>query len=237
MTEKTDKQRKSSGKPIWIVFAAFVAALLAVAVVFYLIGSGQQEDEVAASGADGNEDMEQADLPHPSLGDEDAPVTMVEYSDSQCPYCGEFAREVEPGLVEEYVESGTLRIEWRDFPYLGQESVNAALAARAAQEQDKFWEYHRLLYENQGGTNSGALSDGALVEYAREAGLNAEEFEEDFKSGRYDAAVSADFQEGQQQGITGTPTFIINGEALVGAQPAQVFEDAIESAAEEAGNG
>jgi protein-disulfide isomerase len=158
---------------------------------------------------------------------------MVEYGDFQCPYCGRFAREVEPKLVEKYVEDGTLRMEWRDFPYLGQESVDAALAARAAQEQGRFWEYHGLLYENQ----PAGFSRDRLIELAREAGLDAGKFESDLASNRYEAAVARDFQEGQRIGVSGTPTFIINGEVLAGLQPVGVFEDAIERAEEEAGRG
>ena len=135
--------------------------------------------------------------------------------------------------MESYVEDGTLRLEWRDFPYLGQESANAALAARAAQDQGKFWEYHDLLYENQ----SGGFSDERLIELAREAGLDVEKFEEDLASGRFEGSVVEDFQEGQQRGITGTPTFVINGRVLAGLQPLEVYEDAIEQAEEEARRG
>jgi protein-disulfide isomerase len=136
-------------------------------------------------------------------------------------------------LVEEYVESGTLRMEWRDFPYLGQGSLDAAVAARAAQEQDKFWEYHDLLYENQ----SGGFSREKLVELAREAGLDVERFEADLASREYEQTVIEDFQEGQQRGISGTPTFVINGKVLAGMQPVGVFEDAIEQAKREAEGG
>ena len=135
--------------------------------------------------------------------------------------------------MESYVEDGTLRLEWRDFPYRGQESVKAALAARAAQDQGKFWEYHDLLYENQ----SGGFSEERLVELAREAGLDVERFEGDLASGRFEQAVAEDFREGQEMGITGTPTFIINGRVLAGMQPLEVFESAIEQAEEEAERG
>jgi protein-disulfide isomerase len=144
---------------------------------------------------------------------------------------------VEPELISKYVESGTLRIEWRDFPYQGQESVNAALAARAAQEQGKFWEYHDLLYDNQSSGNSGGYSDENLRVLAEEAGLDIEQFEEDFKSDRVAAAVNADFAEAQERGLAGTPTFIINGQTLVGFQTLEVFEDVIEEAEKEASGG
>ena len=133
---------------------------------------------------------------------------------------------MEPKLYREYVEDGTLRIEWRDFPYRGQESVNAAVAARAAQAQGRFWDYHDLLYENQ----FSGFSDENLTSFAREAGLDMRRFEEDYESARYAGAVQADFREGQDLGVSGTPTFYINGRVIVGLQPPETFERAIEEA-------
>ena len=135
--------------------------------------------------------------------------------------------------MQEYVEGGTLRIEWRDFPYLGKESLSAAVAARAAQEQGGFWEYHDLLYRNQ----PGGFPDEKLLGLAREAGLDAERFEADLASGEYEQIVTSDFREGQQRGISGTPTFVINGQVLSGLQPVEVYEDAIEQAKREAEGG
>jgi protein-disulfide isomerase len=142
---------------------------------------------------------------------------------------------VEPELVERYVENGTLRYEWRDFAYLGQESVNAALAARAAQEQGRFWEYHDVLYENQGSVNSGAFSDEALVGFAEKVGLDTEQFEAALTSGRYESVVQSDLREAQNAGIQGTPSFTINGQRLVGPQPLEAFEQLIEAELTKAG--
>ncbi len=144
---------------------------------------------------------------------------------------------MEPKLFEEYVKDGTLRIEWRDFPYQGQESVDAAVAARAAQAQGKFWKYHDLLYENQSSGNSGGYSEENLISLAEEAGLDRRRFEEDLGSARYEETVQADFREGQSLGISGTPTFFINGRVLVGLQPVEVFEQTIEEARREAEGG
>jgi len=141
---------------------------------------------------------------------------------------------VEPELVQRYVDDGTLRLEWRDFPYLGQESRRAAVAARAAQEQGKFWEYHDILFQNQSGENSGAFSDENLVAFAEEAGLDIERFEAALASGEYEEVVEEDFREAQDAGIQGTPSFTINGQPLVGAQPVETFARVIEA---EAGNG
>jgi protein-disulfide isomerase len=104
-------------------------------------------------------------------------------------------------LIERYIEDGTLRFEWRDFAYLGQESRTAAQAARAAQYQGKFWEYHDVLYQNQGSINGGTYSDEKLIELAEEVGLDTEIFESDLTSGRFESVVQRDLQEAQDAGI------------------------------------
>ena len=140
---------------------------------------------------------------------------------------------MEPKLYKKYVKDGTLRIEWRDFPYRGQESVNAAVAARAAQAQGRFWDYHDLLYDSQ----FSGYSDENLIALARRAGLDTQRFESDYENSRYERLVRADFQKGLNLGVNGTPTFFINGKMLVGLQPVGVFENAIEDARREAGGG
>ena len=138
---------------------------------------------------------------------------------------------MEPKLYEKYVEDGTLRIEWRDFPYRGGESVDAAVAARAAQAQGKFWEYHDLLYDSQ----SSGFSDENLLALAEKADLDMQRFEAE--NGRYAGLVQQDFQQGQRIGVNGTPTFFVNDQVLVGLQPLGVFEGAIEDARRKAEDG
>jgi protein-disulfide isomerase len=169
-----------------------------------------------------------------ALGDADAPVVMINYSEFQCPFCGKFARDTEPTLVEEYVEDGTLRIEWRDFPYLGPESTTAARAGRAAGAQGRFWEFHDAMYADQQPPNSGRLTEEYLVGVAEEIGLDTGEFRADMRAPWTAAAVAEDFDEGQMIGVTGTPAFVVNGRPIIGAQPTDVFVDAIERAADAA---
>ena len=140
---------------------------------------------------------------------------------------------MEPKLYKRYVKDGTLRIEWRDFPYRGQESVNAAVAARAAQAQGRFWEYHDLLYDSQ----FSGFSDENLRALAGKANLDMQRFERDYGSARYAELVQTDFQQGQRIGVNGTPTFFINDQVLVGLQPVGIFENAIEDARREAEGG
>ncbi len=135
-------------------------------------------------------------------------------------------------MEKRYIEDGTLRLEWRDFPYLGEDSVRAAVAARAAQEQGKFWEYHDVLY-----ANGGPFDDASLLRYAEEAGLDVERFEREFRSGRYEAVVEEVFRQGQEAGVPGTPLFFVNGEPIAGTQSVEVYAEAIERAARDESSG
>ncbi len=170
-----------------------------------------------------------------ALGKEDAPVVIIEYSEFQCPFCGKFARDTEPALIEQYVEDGTLRIEWRDFPYLGPESTTAAQGGRAAAAQNSFWAFHDEMYADQLPPNSGNIDEDYLAGIAGKLGLDVEQFRTDMSSRATEQAIAEDFSEGQAIGVTGTPAFVINGVPVIGAQPTEVFEKTIEQAAAEAG--
>ena len=166
-----------------------------------------------------------------AVGRVDAPVVMVSYSDFQCPFCGKFARDTEPGLITTYVDAGVLRIEWRDFPYLGEESVTAAAAGRAAARQGKFWAFHDAMFAQQQPANSGRLTPAFLASVAVKAGLDGAQLTQDMRDPALKDAAEKDFAEGQNAGITGTPAFLVNGEPVIGAQPAAVFERVIDQAA------
>ena len=170
-----------------------------------------------------------------ALGEVDAPVVMLAYAEFQCPFCGKFARDTEPTLVEKYVADGTLRIEWRDFPYLGPESQTAAEAGRAAAAQGRFWEFHDAMYADQPPPNSGRIDEDYLVGIAEQVGLDVDRFRADLGSESDQQAIATDFAEGQAIGVTGTPAFVINGVPVIGAQPTAVFETAIEQAVQGAG--
>jgi len=165
----------------------------------------------------------------PVRGDPNAPVTIVEYGDFQCPSCGAFARTVEPELVRRYVDTGKVKMIFRHFPWIGPESRRAAEAASCAGAQGHFWEYHDLLYANQHGENSGFLTAQMLKRFAAQLRLDQEPFDRCLDGGSYRAAVDADFNEVRRLGLTGTPTFVINGQRVVGAQPLSVFIGVIDA--------
>jgi len=227
-----------------------IAAVALVALIVTLVGSLGSDDtgdpaSQASSSAAGDQGRapeatwerlvrREADDPM-AIGDADAPVVMVSYSEFQCPFCGKFARDTEPALIDQYVEDGTLRIEWRDFPYLGSESTTAAQGGRAAAAQDSFWAFQDEMYANQLPPNSGNLDEDYLAGIAEKLGLDVEQFRADLSSQATEQAIAEDFSEGQAIGVTGTPAFVINGVPVIGAQPTEVFEQVIEQAAAEAG--
>jgi len=166
----------------------------------------------------------------PSLGDPDAPVVIVEYADFQCPFCGAFAREVKPQIEAAYVATGLVRFEWRDFAWMGAESKAAANAARCAAEQDAFWPYHDRLYATSIAPNSGTFTRERLLADAAALDLDADAFAACLDEDRHRSAIEADTAAAARLGMTGTPTFEIAGQRIVGAQPFEVFEQAIEAA-------
>lgn len=250
--EKPEKagKRRSAAVPLAVVALALLALLLTTLGSF---GAGGDDGDVRAEETSpvGSTDpgaepqnkapdetweklvRREADDPM-ALGDVDAPVVMLAYSEFQCPFCGKFARDTEPVLIEKYVDEGLLRIEWRDFPYLGPESTTAAQGGRAAGEQGKFWEYEEAIYADQLPPNSGKLDEDYLAGIADDLGLDVEQFRSDLTSQATQDAIAADFGEGQAIGVTGTPAFVINGVPVIGAQPTKVFESTIERAVEDA---
>jgi protein-disulfide isomerase len=163
-----------------------------------------------------------------ALGKPDAPVVILEYADFQCPFCGRHARETEPKLIQEYVDKGLVRVEWRDLPYLGAESNDAAAAGRAAAAQGMFWEFHQAVYAKERRVNSGSLNEGALRDIAKDIGLDVARFDADRTSAATRTAVLRDQQEATSMGITGTPAFIVGDTPIVGAQPYEAFKQAID---------
>lgn len=163
-----------------------------------------------------------------------APVVIEEFGDYQCPECGNFTRKIEPALIRRYVNTGVARIAWRDFPFYGEQSTRAAVAARAAGEQGRFWQFHDALFAHQFKARSGKLTDAYLRGVARGVGLDLRRYDTAMKGGRLSGKVQADYEFGQSLGVPGTPAFLINGKPFFGAQPEPVFRKAIEQARKEA---
>jgi protein-disulfide isomerase len=153
------------------------------------------------------------------LGSTDAPVTFEMFGDFQCPACGEFARSIEPPFKQQYVDTGKVRFVWHDFPWIGDESFDAAQAARCAGKQGRFWDFHDFLYGHQRGENAGQFLPANLEAFAANLGLDQAPFKACFESAQDLPAINDALRFGVNKGVDVTPTFLINGDLKVGAPP------------------
>jgi len=159
-------------------------------------------------------------------GDSDAPVTIVEFSDYECPYCEKFYSQTYNQIESKYIDTGKVKLIYRDFP-LGfhKQAQKAAEAAECAGEQEMYYEMHNELFEK--GVAGGVT---AFKEYAKNLGLNQDKFDTCLDSGQMASEIAKDMSDGQKAGVRGTPAFFINGKLVSGAQPFSVFQQEIDAA-------
>jgi protein-disulfide isomerase len=180
-----------------------------------------QTGMVAQPTPDPNFRYDVAEAGNPALGPVDAPITIIEFGDFRCSYCKRFFDQTLEPLLTAY--EGQVRFVYRDYPILGPESVQAALAAQCADDQGQFWVFHDRLYQEQN------LTRAAFVQYATEFEMDVDTFTTCLDDAVHQSEVEADYIAGAQLGVGGTPTFFINGKILVGAQPYESFVAAIEA--------
>jgi protein-disulfide isomerase len=168
--------------------------------------------------------------PNNTQGDNKATVTVIEYSDFQCPFCKRFHEQVLPLILNDYVKTGKVKFAYKHFAFLGDESRWAAQAAECAADQNRFWDMHELLFSRQVGENVGAFTKDNLINLAKEIKLDSKAFETCLNQDKTLERVQADSAEGNKIGVRGTPSFLINGKLLVGAQPFEAFKNAIDEA-------
>jgi protein-disulfide isomerase len=158
----------------------------------------------------------------PALGNENANITIVEFSDFECPFCGQYTRETFPTLKKDFIDTGRVRYVFRHFPLsVHERGLPAAKAAACADEQRKFWEYHDLLFANQE-----SLDDESLLSYAKELDLNTDEFASCINR---TVVPEQDMDLGARAGVSGTPSFFINGRKIAGALTAAEFAKELEN--------
>ncbi len=199
---------------------AVFAALIAVSELTQGGGSIERVQSISAEGR--------------TRGVDDAPVTIIEFADFQCPQCRRFAETSGNQIEEEYVANDLVRMEFRNMAFIGAESVFAAEAAQCANDQGMFWEYHDLLFDEQRGENDGAFSPRRLKRFAGELGLDQEAFDSCLDTAQYRQMVLDETEAAGDAGVTSTPTVFINGEMVRGAQPFNVFREVIERKLREA---
>ncbi len=165
------------------------------------------------------------------MGDPNAPVKIVEYADFQCPYCMHYWQDTEPQIIQNYVAAGKVYYEYHSVgAFLGPQSADAANAAYCAADQNKFWEYHDILFANWTGENVGDFTLDKLRQYATAINLNLDQFNTCINSGAHDDLVRQDASDAKAAGVQGTPAFIINGKLIEGAEPYSTFQQTIDAA-------
>ncbi len=236
------KQEKKTCDHGWLIATKVVTLVLLVILVFQ-VGSinskldglagleveEKDEDQPTQPKADDKPavelDMEELIDDDTVKGDADAPVTIVEWSDFECPFCARFYRDTMGQIQEEYIDTGKVKMVFRDFPLsFHQQAQKAGEAAECAGEQDKFWEMHDILFEEgvKGGVDS-------FKQFAADLGVDTAEFDECLDSDAMAEEVKKDMADGVKAGITGTPGFIINGQKISGAQPFANFKAVIDA--------
>jgi protein-disulfide isomerase len=243
--ENMAKKKIAKSNP-WIVVCIVLGVVLfvsllanAILTTLLVIGGTTTIDQAAPSvaapsapsAAPSGAPVEVSADDDPVLGDPDAPVTLIEFSDYECPFCGRFYSDALGQIKENYIDTGKAKLIIRDFPLsFHPRAVPSAIAAECIQElagDEAYFEYHDLLFENQGD-----LSDSALRRHAETVGVDTGDWDSCYadEDGAVRAEVNADFKAGQAAGVSGTPTVFVNGQKIVGAQPYSVFEAAIEAA-------
>ncbi|MEK0372299.1 DsbA family protein [Corynebacterium mastitidis] len=234
--------------PFYIALAV-IAIFLVVVLIAQLVNKDSAGDN-AAAGASETQSAEAASDPDAqikslierreendprALGDVDAPVVLVEWTDLRCPFCALFSREILPTLKKEYVDTGKVRIEFRDVVYFGERSATASAAARAAGRQDKYVDYLRAVYARAPESGHPDLPDEELIEIAEEVGVpDMERFKADMTDPQLEVEAQAETEEARQWGVQGVPFFAVGGNVIAGAQSLENFREFLDQAIEEA---
>lgn len=206
--QEAERRAKARQQRLQFLGAAVLAAIVIVAILIYANRpSGTSTIKVDYTGIPTNGQ---------TLGDPNAPVTVTEYADYQCPFCKQFAFQEEAKLVNDYVKTGKVKLVFHDFPFIGgttndTDSFRAAEASLCAMDQGKYWQYHDMLYDKQGKENSGAFSQDKLIGFAKDLGLNTDQFTTCMTSNKYEQQVAQSRDEATKAGVTQTPSFGING--------------------------
>ena len=209
---------------LFIVAAIILAGVMISGAIIYKDNGNVNDVNTASIAGSDNNDFRLAEDSDVFRGNPAAPVTIVEFSDVQCPFCAAFYQNTLPQIEEVYLKTGKAKLVFRDFPLPGHlNAQKAAEAAECAGEQGKFWEMHNMIFDNQD-----MIGVVDLKRNAKSLGLYSVVFDNCLDSGKYAVEVRKDMNDGRAAGVSGTPTFFINGEELAGAQPFGVFEQIIE---------
>lgn len=221
-TESKKKNRAAQKKKTNLTVILIIAAFAVVVVAMIIIS--QQKPKIEVALPTGEAKPQPAGL---NLGDPNAPVKVIEFADFQCSVCHQYWLQMESSVISTYVATGKVYYTYAPFSFLGQESVRAAEAAYCANDQGKFWEYHDVLFNNYQGENVGGFSDDRLTAFSEKLGLDMTAFNACFSSNQYEQKITEDNSYAKDQGVTGTPSFIVNGKLVYANDLAATIDAAL----------
>jgi len=217
--------KKKNNRPLYIFSLSIIAAAIIISLAILLVlvkPAPNPNTNNQTSGQNGTISIDD----DPMLGSANAKVTIVEFSEFVCPFCGRFARDTFPQIKANYIDTGKVKFVFRDFIVHPTAQI-ASEASQCAYEQgnDKYWAYNEYLFNHQS-----ALTSDDLKAYAATLGLDTAKFDACLDSGKYTVEVEKDTSDGEAYGVNGTPTFFINSKKFVGAQPYAKFQAEIDAA-------
>jgi protein-disulfide isomerase len=236
---EAEEQAKAKRKRNLLLVGGAVALAAVVVVVAVLVSSGGSSKKGSPTGdAIGSKQAQQllAGIPQKGsmLGKPDAPVTLTEFADLQCPFCRDYTLKQFPSLVAKYVKTGKVKMVFQNYAFIGPDSLTAALAAEAAGKQNKLWHFIDVFYNNQGTENTDYVTDKFLTKIAKGAGVDPQKMLTDRNDPSARQAVAAAQQAAASAGVNSTPTFILKK----GGGPAQKLSaDQVEAALAKAAGG
>jgi protein-disulfide isomerase len=213
---KQRREQRQRRQRLTMIIGVSAVALLLVAVLVI--------PQIQRANAPVGEIVQITPRPHPqadgrTMGDPNAPVTVEVFEDFQCPVCRKFSADTEPLIVNNYVETGQVHYIFRQFPFIDDrvptnESDQAANASMCAAAQNRFWDYHDMLFANWNGENQGTFNNNRLVAFAEALNLDMSEFNTCFQSNQYSGEIQQDQARAAQFNVTGTPTVVVNGQVV-----------------------
>jgi protein-disulfide isomerase len=209
--ELRDKHRRQQKQQRLIIIIMVIAGalLLAAALIYPSLKPVGPLTEVTPRVFDSPVSMN-------TLGNPDAPVKVDVWEDFQCPACKQYSEQIEPQIIKNYVDTGKVFYTFHHYPFIDsqvttKESNQAANASMCAGAQGRFWDYHDMLFSNWNGENQGSFSDKRLIAFADNLGLKMSEFNSCFSQNQFKAEIDKDFMDGKDQGVSGTPSVLVNG--------------------------
>lgn len=239
---KKDESYTVTKTTVWQGICAVLGILLIVSIFTSGFGYGKNDDSdqvIVPSPSQGSN----PDQPAPTvkvsvdddavIGDKDAPVTIVEFSDFQCPFCARFHQETLPSIMKDYVDTGKVKIVYRDFPLSfhpgAQPAAEAAECVRDQTDDATYYKFHDALFSEQSWTNNPTADTFVSIASKVNSKIDSAELKKCITDRKFQKEVEADFAAGSSYGVSGTPSFFINGVQLVGAQPYSAFKSAIDA--------